>query len=260
MILLSSALGTKYVINSFAGMLRNVLDSAVAGGEVVDLSECKLGPDCALVLQEYYSTVNFVNSSDMYLDTVLKNNCERSKVEPEPYEELYLRNVRSIDVYLKLVKELPQGARYAPNVSLSHLLDKVTLTLLIMSRPDIEFDIRSCASDIYDYVRDAWLTNAKHHDKYYELIPPDTVLRIPDADGYFGCQGYGYQREASFIRNRIVLPWEFGNTQIITLGGGGVDEEWRMVVEKCLDAFEDSYAEKKAGRVLRNILTFRGEE
>lgn len=259
MIVLTAELGTKYIINSLTGSLRGVLDAAVSNGSSVDLAGCKFGPDCALVLQEYYESIDFVNTADSHLDSILRSNCERSRTEPEQYEELNLRNIRSIDTYMDLVKSLPENSKYKPNVSLSHLLDKVTLVLLIMSRPDIEFDIRSCASDVYEYVRDAWISNAKHHDKYYELIPPDTVLRLPDADGYFGSQGYGYQRETSFIRNRIVLPWEFGNTKIITLGGDGVDEEWRMVVEKCLDAFQDSYAERKSGRVLRNMLTFREE-
>ncbi len=257
---LSDALGTRYVINALTGSLRSVFDSAVASGDSVDFQGCKFGPDAVMMLQEYYAILDMCNTTDSYLDGILKNNCERSRTEPEPYESLNLRDIKSIDTYMRLVEELPQGAKYKPEVSLSRILDKVTLILLIMTRPDVEFDIRSCSSDVYDYVRDAWLSNAEHHDKYYELIPPDTVLHLPDADGYFGSQTYGYQREASFIRNRIVLPWEFGNTKIITLGGNGVSNEWRLVVEKCLDAFQSSYAEKRSGRVLRNLLTFRGGE
>ena len=256
---LMDELGTRYIINSLSGALSTVLQSASVNGDTVDLYGCRLGPDAALTIKGYYKTVDFVNTEDPYLDGVLKNNCVRSREEPEEYEVLDLQNVRSIEVYLNLAKELPTGARLKPVVSLSKLIDKVTLILLIMTRPDIEFDIRSCASDIYDYVRDAWLSSASHHDKYYELIPPDTVLRLPDENGYFGCIGYGFQRETSFIRNRQVLPWEFGNTPIIEIGRGSVSEEWRPVVEKCLDSFESSYAERKSGKVLRNLLTFREE-
>lgn len=257
---LKDVMGTRYLINALSGAQRTIMASLVGTGTVVDLAGCKLGPEGASILMEYYSTIDFCNSEDPYLDAVLKNNCARSRETVEPYESLDLYNVKTIDTYMQLVQEIPTGAKVTPNVSLSKLLDKVTLVMLIMSRPDVEFDIRSCASDIYDYVRDVWLSTAGHHEKYYELIPPDTVLRLPDKDGYFGCEGYGFQRESSFIRNRQVLPWEFGNTKIINMDGSGVDEEWRPVVEKCLDAFQSSYAERKPGKVLRNLLLFRNEE
>ena len=257
---LCEQMGTKYMINALSGAIRNVLDTCVGTDTVVDLADCKMGPEAANILMEYYSVIDFCNTSDDYLDYVVKNNCDRSRMVVGEYEPLDLRNIRSIDTYMDLVKTIPEGAKVCPIVSLSKLLDKVTLVMLIMSRPDVDFDIRSCASDIYDFVRDAWVSNAEHHDKYYELIPPDTVLRLPDKDGFFGSKGYGFQRESSFVRNRQVLPWEFGNTKIIELGGSGVTDEWRPVVEKCLDSFETSYAERKPGKVLRNMLMFRDIE
>lgn len=259
-ILLKEALGTKYVINALSGALRSILTQAQVNGDVVDLADCKLGPDCAVLLNSYYQTLDMVNSTDSRLDALLKSNIQRSRFEPEEYAQLEMRGVRSINVFMELVKTIPSGAKVKPIVSLSQLLDKVTLVLLIMSRPDVEFDIRGCASDIFDYVRDAWISTAEPHNAYYELIAPDVVLRYPDEDGYFGSQEYGFQRESSFIRNRTVLPYEFGNEKIVSMDGTGVKPEWQLVVEKCLDAFDTSYTEKAPGKVLRNLLTFRGEE
>lgn len=251
-------MGTRYIINALSGAQRSLFESLVGEDVVIDLAQCKLGPEGASILSEYYATLNFINSEDSYLDGILRSNCGRAKGTVSAYEKLFLRGVSSIDTFMGLVRTLPKHAKYCPDVSLSHILDKVTLILLIMSRPDIEFDIRDCASDIYDYVRDAWLLNAQHHDRYYELIPPDTVLREVDSDGYYGTRSYGFQREQSFIRNRTVLPWEFGNTRIITLEKDKpVSEEWRPVVEKCLDAFDQPYSARQPGKVLRNLLTFR---
>lgn len=255
---LCDLMGTRYVINALSGAQRIALNTAASNGNTVDLAGCKFGPEGVHVLSEYYEIVDFQNSEDEYLDFIIKNNCMRSLEQIEEYEKVNLRNVTSIDTYMSLAQSLPQGAKIEPEVSLSRLHDKVTLVLLIMTRPDIDFDIRKCGTDIYDYVRDAWLLNAQHHSKYYELIPPDTVVREEDEAGYFGCPSYGFQREHSFIRNRLVLPWEFGNTKIISLDKGtGVEAEWRPVVEKCLDAFDQPSTTRQPGKVLRNLLTFR---
>lgn len=255
---MAEALGTKYIINALTGAQVAFLDAQVGTGNIIDLAGCKMGPDSVAALRRYYATIDFQNSDDEYLDFILKSNCARDREVLEEYEHLNLVNVRSLDYFLELVNSLPQGSKYMPDVNITQILDKVTLILLIMARPDIEFDIRSCASDIYDYIRDVWLTSAESHDKYYELIPPDTVVRERREDGTFGCGWYGYQREAMFIRNRVVLPWEFGNTYIIKLDASQqVSKEWRPVVEKCLDAFNQPYAMRKPGKVLRNLLTFR---
>lgn len=255
---LAEALGTRYVINALTGAQVAFLNSQIGTGNVIDLAGCKMGPDSVAALRQYYATIDFQNSEDEYLDFILKSNCARDREPVNEYEHLDLVNVRSLDRFMDLVNSLPQGAQYTADVNLAQTLDKVTLILLIMARPDITFDIRSCASDVYDYVRDVWLTTAESHDKYYELIPPDTVLRERREDGTFGCGWYGYQREQMFVRNRIVLPWEFGNTPIIKLDASQqVSKEWRPVVEKCLDAFNQPYAARKPGKVLRNLLTFR---
>lgn len=255
---LCEALGTRYIINALTGAQIAFLDGKVGSGDVIDLAGCKMGPDSVMALSRYYDSIDFQNSEDGYLDYILKSNCTRAREPIVEYDEIDLTGVKDIDRYMELVQTLPTGVKYKPVVSLSKLLDKVTLILLIMSRPDIEFDIRHCASDIYDYVRDSWLLSAETHERYYELIPPDTVIRERNEDGMFGCGWYGFQREISFVRNRIVLPWEFGNTAIIQLDKNQtVASEWRPTVEKCLDAFDQPYVGRKPGKVLRNLLTFR---
>lgn len=257
-VLLHDLMETRYIIDALAMRFRRSLDTALSEGSDVDLAECRFGPLCSSILNEYYGKLRFINSEDSYLNDLLANNVAY-KTEPiEEYETLTLRGITEIDTYMQLVKDLPQGARYKVDCSLSSLADKATLVLLLMTRPDLELDIRQCASDIYDFVRDTWIAVAEHHSKYYELIAPDTVIVEEQENGYFGSPAYGYQKEQTFIKNRKVLPFEFGNTQIVTLDNSvQISNEWRTTAEKCISAFEHRRERRASGKVLRNLLTFR---
>jgi hypothetical protein len=255
---LVEAMNTRYIINSLLGRFVGILNNAAESGDTIDFAGAKLGPEAASILRNYTGTVDMINSTDEYLNSILLNNRERLK-QIEEYEVLDLTDTTTLQVYSDLVKSIPKGAKICPKVSLVRILDKATLILLILSRPDVEFDIRSCASDIYTYVRTYWLPNAKHHDKYYELIAPDTVVRDKTDKGSYGSAETGYLKEDAFIQSHVVVPYEFGNTPIIDFSRGKVDEEWDDLVAACLNAFKSNNVAKESGKVLRNILTFREE-
>ena len=131
-----------------------------------------------------------------------------------------------------------------------------------MTRPDIVFDITSCAADIFEFVRDLWISSSEHHDVYQELIAPNITTRVCDENGKYGNPDYGFMNEHDFIRMRKVLPIEFGNTQIIKLDANQqVSEEWRAVVEKCLNVFDTATKTKRvAGKTVKDFLTFREDD
>ena len=257
-VFLKDMMETRYIINALSMRFRRCLESAIENGDTVDFAECKFGPECAYMLNKYYGKVQMCNSADAYLDGLLKNNTAYRTEVIEEYEPLVLEGITVIDNYFELYNTLPNGGKFKVQCSLGSLACKATLVLLILSRPDLILDIRQCGSDIYDFVRDAWLTVAEHHDRYYELMAPDTVIRESTDGEYFGADSYGYQKETTFIRNRKVVPYEFGNTQIVNPDGSHpVEEEWRPVAEKCLMAFQQTNTERRSGKVLRNLLTFR---
>ena len=136
-------------------------------------------------------------------------------------------------MFIELTKTLPTG-KYKPVLNHSNLRDRATMVLLILARPDCEFDIREYASDIFDFVRDVWVTNAGHHEKYYELHAPDVAVVTVDDNNYYADEFYTPHKEESYINNKQVLPFEFGNSQIVKLDGSGVPDEWKPVIEKCL--------------------------
>lgn len=258
-VLLREMMQTRFMIQSLTGRFTDCLERCKANGDTVDLNGCRLGPDCANIMYRYYPTVDFCNSEDDYLDSVLKSNCEAARQTPEEYEELDLTGANDLDIFMTLVNSLPTGAKYNPKVSLSNVCNKAVLILLIMSRPDVEFDIRSCAADIFEFVRDLWVSSAEHHDEYWELIAPNITVRSVNENGLYGNQDYGFMKERDFIRARKVLPIEFGNSQIIKLDAGQrVSDEWYAVVEKCLNVFDTANQTKRIpGKTVKDFLTFR---
>lgn len=258
-VLLSDKMETKYIINALSGRFRRCLEEAENSSIEYDLAGCRFGPECSELLKDYYATVNFCNTEDAYLDELLKNNIAYKREKIEEYEVLTIRGTSSLDDYFDMAQNLPTGARFKVDCSLTSIMDRSTLVLLIMTRPDLDLDIRQCSHDVFSYVRDSWLSVWEHHDKYYELMPPNVVIteKQPNSE-YYGRPSYGYQKEETFVRNRLVLPYEFGNSQIIKLDQSiRVSEEWRLTVEKCIDVFETASISRKPGKVIRNILTFR---
>lgn len=259
-VLLKDLMNTCYMINALNGRFTNVLNKCIDDNVTVDLAHCRFGPSCALILKEYYGKVDFCNSEDNNLDKLLKDNNLTAKTIIEDYPILSIKGIEDISTYIDMVNDLPMNSKYTIELGLTSAVDKATLVLLMMTRPDIEYDLRSCSMDVFDFVRDMWVSSAEHHNSYYELIAPNVVRRNPNAQGKFGDDTYGWYQEDYFIRNRKVLPVEFGNTQIIKLDSSStVSDEWFPVVEKCLNLFETIMKknERVPGKTLRNFLTFR---
>lgn len=256
---LYEAMGTRYMIDSLNGRLEAVLNKCVEDGVILDFSECKFGPRCAGLLNRYYGKITMINSSDKKLDELLKYNYQAVTEELEDYEPLNIVNTTDTSIFINLVKTLPEG-RYKPILNPTNLRDRATLILLILARPDCEFDIRNYASDVFDFVRDVWVTNAEHHKTYYELHAPNVAVVTGDSNNFYADEFYNPQKEYSYIRNKTVLPFEFGNSQIVKLDGSGVANEWKSVVEKCLKVFETPVKPKrKKGKVIKNYLILREE-
>jgi hypothetical protein len=258
-IMLKVRMGTRFMINSLNLRLTRILEECKENGNTLDLNGCRFGPTCATLLSRYYSTVDLCNSESVYLDGILKNNCLAARATYDEYESLDLRNASELNTYLRLAEELPAGACYKPDMALSDPWSRATLILLIMTRPDIEFDIRSCGADVFEFVRDAWLSSAEHHEMYYERVGVDITVRQVTSDGLYGDEYSGFKNERDFIHERKVLPYEFGNSQIIKLSKDDrVSDEWLPVVQKCLDLFQHTAeAQRVPGKTVKDFLTFR---
>ena len=252
-------MGTRYIIQSLTKRFTECLEMCKVNGYTVDLNGCRLSPDCASIMYGYYESVDFCNSENEDLDKILKSNCEAARQVLEEYPTLDITGVKDLDKVIELAQTLPNGAKYKPMLKLSDIKSKASLVLLIMMRPDIEFDIRECAADVFSFVREIWISSATAHDTYQELIAPNITTREKTSNGTFGSNSYGFFKEYHFIRCRQVLPIEFGNSQIIKLGDKeGPDEEWLGVINKCIDILEVPKETKRiAGKTVKDFLTFR---
>lgn len=259
---LSDLMGTRFIINSLTQRFTNCMKSAEENGYTVDMCGCRFGPDCTSIMYNYYKTVDFCNSEDEYLDSVIKNNCTTARQQLEEYPKLDLKSVGSIKTFFDLVDSLDKDAKICPEVDLTSVQSKAILVMLIMARPDIEWDIRSCAADIFSFVRDLWISNAGHHTKYWELIAPNITMREEQESGLYGDRNYGFFKEREFIRLRQVLPVEFGTTNIIVLDEKTVvGDEWLDVVDKCINMFSIAEQSKRLpGKTVKDFLTFREDE
>lgn len=259
---LQDLMETRYIINSLSKRFINCLEDCIRKNATLDFSGCKVGPRCHSIMRDYYAKVDMCNSANEEEDSILKHNCRVARTVVESYSNiLTLERDITVDKTLEMITTLPMNECYTVNINLSDMTNKAAIVMLIMARPDISWDIRQCASDIYDFVRDTWVTNSMPHERYYELLTPNIVLREPREDGRYGDVDYGYMTQYDFVRQRKVLPYEFGNSQIIKLDGSGVSDEWYNTVDKCFNIFKSNIKkERTPGRTIKNFLRFRGDD
>ena len=258
-VMLHEKLGTKYPIDTIDLLVSRTLRECADNGNVVDLAYCRFGPKCAQLLNEFYGKVKFINSELPEWDIILQNNMEAATAVYEEYKPLKLLLTDDMKELILWIKSLPAD-KYKPEVDLTNIRHRAILTLLIMARPDIEFDIRRTAADIFNFVRDAWVNSAKEHSSYWILRAPDIEL-LREANGVFKDSiGTVYDRD-TLLRDYKVLPAEFGNSQIITFTNP-IEEEWMPVLNKCvhiLTAHTAAKQNKAKGKTVRNFVAVRKE-
>lgn len=258
-IMLYEKLGTRYPIDTINLRLTRTLQECVVNGDVVDLAQCRFGPKCAQVLNEFYDKLKFVNTELPEWDIILQNNMEAATVVYDEYEPLKLFITDDIPALINWIKSVPVG-KYRPEVNLTDIRYRAVLTLLIMARPDIELDIRRTATDIFDFVRDAWVNSSKPHDAYWILRAPDIELLNLTNGVFVDSIGVTYDRDV-LMRDYKVLPAEFGNSQIITFASK-VSDEWTPLLDKCvsiLTAQSNTRKGKVRGKVVSNFVAVRKE-
>lgn len=262
-VLLHELMGTHYIIEAFSNRLSNILDDIEKNGDILDLADCKLGTSCRRLIDSKYGKIQMCNSTDAYLNSILQHNTQRAYDNAgaiEKYQDLVISGTKDLSTFEELYQTLEQNGKYF--VKTDGLKDMVTLILLIMRRPDIDFDLRECSVPVFNYVREAWLQSPMHHDSYYELIRPDIVKVTINENEKYGNPDQGYYDERSYINYRNVLPYDFGNIDLLAGDeNGNISEEWEPVLRKCCEVFPEEESEtSEFNKIdLREILPMRGE-
>lgn len=249
---------TKYIINSLSLEFKEVMNKCQQGTDTIDLAGCKFGPTCSVMMNDYYKTVDFINSEKPSWNNILQNNIKAARAEYESYEKLPIPASKPVKELLQWIKDVPTGS-YEPVMGYSNVAQRALLVLLILARPDIELDIAKYATDVFEFVRDAWATSAKKHDKYWVLYSPDIVSMDLSSENIHDDSG-AIISTSNFLKSHVVLPYEFGTERIVTFASQP-DDEWKGVIDKCVRyiAQHDKKKEptRKKGKTVRDFILTR---
>ena len=181
MVLLSEAIGTKYIINKIDKRLRVTLEGLV--GQEVDLNGCRFGPECADILKTFYDKITFRNTESKELDDLLKYNRDLILNPEEEWEVLDFDKVVTKDNWFNDIPKIPTG-KYLIKIDRSDIIQECLLILTIMARPDIEYDLSECMADITSIVSKNVDINEFNEDKvfvtkapYIELVDKSEIDR-----------------------------------------------------------------------------------
>lgn len=245
MVLLSEVIGTKYIINKINKRLRLTLDSLVDKDDDVDLAGCKFGPECAVILSKYYDRINFRNTEDKELDDMLQYNRNLILHPEEEWQELDFDKVVRKETWFEDIPKIPTG-KYLIKINTADIVQECLLILMIMARPDIEYDLSNCMADIMGFVSKRIDLDDFKDDKFYITKSPYVILVDRD----------------SIDRNSISpVPECFGRDKMISFDGteATLPHGFSYLIT-CIDEIVTKYTEvKKEEEVdIRKFLQVRG--
>lgn len=248
---------TRYIINAKLPQFRAILEEAYKNGDELDFDDCRLGPYCASALKSYYGKVAMCNTEDPALDALLKRNAQTSTLQEEVYPTLQIPASPTIEDVRSMIATLPKGDRYMLNPVLGNNKQIAFCTLLIMSRPDIDWDISKCSVFIYEFVVDEWRKREEPHNLYIEFINSTVITLQKDGKGRIGSVSSGYLPVETYGVEHYILPADFGTEMLVNIDTSGKPHgEWADVVMKCLKVI---VGEKKSVKHLADFLQFREE-
>lgn len=251
MIDVADALGTRYITRPYTNEFTKVLTSNP--NETYDIGKCRLGLAAVQSLESLYGKVKIVNTKNEVLNGYLQENARRANLPRIPDTDRV--DLRIPYTSIEDVHEFIDGLR--TDVPYRYRIDAgrdpnyglAVLTLIILTRPEVTVDLRF-AGGLWEFIRDEWLYNAKHHDKYWELDPPNLVVREV-VDGYIKVPYRNEISEGLYRETFRCFPYEFGTEYLYE------DEEWSKVVDKCFDELTKPPVTIKT---IKDFVTLRRED
>ena len=197
---LHEVIGTRYIISTIKDRLRTVLNEQLDKGNDVDLAGCKFGPDSVRVMQEFYGKIKFLNTEDAELQVLLDNNWDVVANPDEEYEVLDISEFNK-DNWTDKIENLPTGS-YKIKISLVDHTQAVIALLLIMARPDVEFDISDCSTKIVSLITNHVDYDSFKDDEYVLICNPPYIHK---------------ERMEDIRRGRdIVIPCDIGSERLVS--------------------------------------------
>ena len=179
MVFLTELMGTRYVINALSDRLSAALE-ALSDGETVDLSRAKLGPGAYNIIVGHMKRLNFVNSSDEELDSILQER--QRKIRSVLPVNMESPTIETWDDLIDYVYSLPADYKYykwKPSTS-RNVNFAIIAAALVHTRKVVDFS--NNYQDIFVLLN--WLGCPKSHTPVYlnKDNPNYVSTKVPNGD------------------------------------------------------------------------------
>lgn len=242
-------LGTKYAISALAGRVDRTLARLCEQPDaVIDLAGVKFGPSSERKLRNYYGKCIFIDSENQEQNDILEHN---RKVITEPEPEWPVLNFKTmklpdkIEGYPEWTKTIPAG-EYKPEVDLTSMRQKCALIFLILSRPDIDFDLCDCLHDIAHIVDSYVSIEALPEEDIYAVTLPTVKV----------------MKKSKFREGNMFLPITFGTAKVLSFDDATVKyyTEYDRLLEFVCDELDLTEEQKETEYpMIEDFLKMRSE-
>lgn len=253
-VLLRKELGTQYLTTYFSNDILKLFEEYknhyIETGEkvTVDISKCKFNPENHYSLIKYCDYVDFIDSENPIIDSILQHNKNVSKMrqligdniiqieniphELDPKEILtYLNKLDPKKIYrLKSFNELNGRS---PDVSI------LIAILISCLHPEIQIDLTEQTSNYFRIFKKFWTYSECIKRDSYNLQWQNNIIKITaikvdnEGNNIFYVPGTGEIREDILNKSYNVIPFDFGTKTL---------QELREDLE-LKDIFEDAAKE-----------------
>lgn len=209
---LNELLGTKYIYGPIIGKLEDVLEQAVANNYTLDLYQCRfLSPHAVNKLNQYYGSVDMINTESKELNKVLEHNCKAARIQRDlkAVERLKFKQVPKSE-FKNLINNFDSSKRYyIDKEDFDDAYTKMFAALIMLLKPETEIDAGPFLSDIFNIIRQTWLTSRGYHKAYWEVVNGSALIQRNVDCGRVFVPMEGKINESDFVISHCVLPIEF---------------------------------------------------
>lgn len=270
---LYEVLGTRYLTPHITQDIKEFLESCKkvfieSGKQVtVDLKHCKFNPDNYRQITDMCDFVQFIDSDNPIIDSMLDHNSRVSKVKS--LEKKGIIKIESIPVtfdistMLNYVKNLDRSKVYRL-CSFGELNGRIPDVSILIAMcigylyPDVSVDLSEQAKNYFRIFRKFWShTGIIKRDSYnllwYGNILKTDVVRIDEGgDNLFYIPGVGEISEDVLNSNFEVIPYDFGNKKPDELDK---DEELKNIYMSITGELQKLLKKKKVKKLTSELTT-----
>ena len=236
MVCMRDEMGTAYVTDWLTLEFQNICKAHA--GETIDLAGMSFTDGGYRALERCMDTCNFVDSSNEYLDKVLKHNSRAVKLVGQDVMEFEPDFDDMHDMFGRWLHSLKAGKTYAitQEKTYTNSYKFALYDIINLMRPGVRIAMRGMARGYISHVSSLWKKTAGWKG-YYAVV--DNALAVVQVDdGYITWEGQKIP-ELEFITDHDCIPCDFGRKSVKEL------PEFEGVLKSAVKVIEYSLTKKK---------------